>query len=139
MRLWPQMIDKMFWPFAVKAIAERMNSITININGETPESKFYGVPLETIPVKSFHTMFCPCYVWTVDYKLRVPLDRLNGNQGQTYKFTWGTHHFMLVVWRLSTIRPQETSPHNFMSYSTMILQLFPVWRLELSHQIGKLW
>lgn len=39
-----------------------MNSITIDINGETPESKFYGVPLETIPVKSFHTMFCPCYV-----------------------------------------------------------------------------
>ena len=62
MRLWPQMIDQMFWPFAVKATAERMNSITIDINGETPESKFYGVPLETIPVKSFHTMFCPCYV-----------------------------------------------------------------------------
>ena len=56
------MIDQMFWPFAVKATAERMNSITIDINGETPESKFYGVPLETIPVKSFHTMFCPCYV-----------------------------------------------------------------------------
>jgi hypothetical protein len=62
MRMWPQMIDQMFWPFAVKAMAERMNSITIDTNGETPESKFYGVPLESIPVKTFHTMFCPCYV-----------------------------------------------------------------------------
>ena len=32
---------------------------------------------------------------------------------------------MLVVWRLSTILPQDSSSHNFMSFSTMISQLFP--------------
>ena len=31
------------------------SNISIDINGETPESKFYGIPLETIPVKPFHT------------------------------------------------------------------------------------
>ena len=62
MRMWPQMIDSMFWPFAIKAAAERMNSLNVNLDGTTPESIFYGVPIENIPVKSFHTLFCPCYV-----------------------------------------------------------------------------
>jgi hypothetical protein len=60
MRMWPQMVDQMFWPFAIKAAAERMNSLHIDTNGHTPESKFYGVNIENIPVKTFHTMFCPC-------------------------------------------------------------------------------
>ena len=25
-RMWPQMIDDMFWPFAMKAVSERLNS-----------------------------------------------------------------------------------------------------------------
>jgi hypothetical protein len=60
MRMWPQIVDQMFWPFAIKAAAERMNSLHINTDGHTPESKFYGVNIENIPVKTFHTMFCPC-------------------------------------------------------------------------------
>jgi hypothetical protein len=60
--MWPQMVDQMFWPFAIKAAAERMNSLHIDTEGHTPESKFYGVNIENIPVKIFHTMFCPCYV-----------------------------------------------------------------------------
>jgi hypothetical protein len=39
-----------------------MNSLHIDTEGHTPESKFYGVNIENIPVKTFHTMFCPCYV-----------------------------------------------------------------------------
>ncbi len=62
MRMWPQMADQMFWPFAIKLAAERMNSLHIDTEGHTPESKSYGVDIEHIPVKTFHTMFCPCYV-----------------------------------------------------------------------------
>jgi hypothetical protein len=61
-RIWPQMVDQMFWPFAIKAAAERMNSLHIDTEGQTPKSKFYSVNIENIPVKTFHTMFCPCYV-----------------------------------------------------------------------------
>ena len=35
-QMWPQMIDSMFWPFAFKAMAERLNSLQINMNGSTP-------------------------------------------------------------------------------------------------------
>jgi hypothetical protein len=62
MRMWPQMVDEMFWPFAIKAAAERMNSLHIDTDSHTPESKFYGVNIENIQVKTFYTMFCPCYV-----------------------------------------------------------------------------
>ncbi len=62
MRMRPQMVDQMFWPFAIKAAAERMNSLHIDTEGHTSESKFCGVNIENIPVKTFHTMICPCYV-----------------------------------------------------------------------------
>ena len=62
MRMWPQMVDQMFWSFAIKVSAERMNSLHIDTDGHTPESKFYGVNIENIPVKTFHTKFCSCYV-----------------------------------------------------------------------------
>ncbi len=39
-----------------------MNNLHINTESHTPESKFYGVNIVIIPVKTFHTMFCPCYV-----------------------------------------------------------------------------
>jgi hypothetical protein len=62
MRMGPQMVDKVFWPFAIKAAVERMNSLHIDTADHTPESKFYGVNIENIPVKTFCTMFCPCYI-----------------------------------------------------------------------------
>jgi hypothetical protein len=43
MRMWPQMLDQMLWPFAIKAAAERMNSLYIDTDGYTPKSKFYCV------------------------------------------------------------------------------------------------
>jgi hypothetical protein len=51
MRHWPQMIDTMFWPFALKAFSERMNLLHLNLDGETPESKFFGVETADVPVK----------------------------------------------------------------------------------------
>ena len=62
MRHWPQMVDTMFWPFAMKAMAERMNTLHVDSDGNTPESIMYGVELETLPVRNFHTLFCPVYV-----------------------------------------------------------------------------
>ena len=62
MRMWPQMIDSMFWPFAMKAVAARHNKMQVDILGRTPESILHGVEIEDIPVKSYHTLFCPVYV-----------------------------------------------------------------------------
>ena len=62
MRMWPQMIDEMFWPFAIKYIDERLNSLHIYHKGRTLESIFNGVHVEDIPVKSFHTFFSPIYM-----------------------------------------------------------------------------
>ena len=62
MRMWPQMVDAIFSPFAMKAMAERVNSLQVNLDGSTPESKLYGLDPTEIPVKSFHTLFCPVYV-----------------------------------------------------------------------------
>jgi len=38
MRIWPQMINSMFWPFCFKAMTERMKSLQVNLDGSTPES-----------------------------------------------------------------------------------------------------
>ena len=46
----------------MKAMAERLNSLQINLDGSTPESIMYDVPAKDIPVKSYHTLFCPVYV-----------------------------------------------------------------------------
>ncbi len=59
---WPQMVDTMFWPFAIKAMAEHMNSLNVDNEGNTPVLLMYGVDLETIPIKNFHTLFFPIYV-----------------------------------------------------------------------------
>jgi hypothetical protein len=50
-RMWPQIIDQMFWPFAIKATAKKFNSLHIDAEDNTPESKFYGINIENIPVK----------------------------------------------------------------------------------------
>ena len=60
--MWPNMIDEMFWLFAIKAVSERLNSLQVDITGQTPESILNGVEIEDIPVKSYHTLFCPTYV-----------------------------------------------------------------------------
>jgi hypothetical protein len=67
MRKWPQMIDTMFWPFAMKAQAERMNCLHLDRDGKSPESKLHGVEIEELPVKNYHPLFCPVYV--LDHRL----------------------------------------------------------------------
>jgi hypothetical protein len=56
------MIDTMFWSFAFKAAAQRHNCLSINGAGLTPNTLLHGVPLNAIPVKTFHTLFCLVYV-----------------------------------------------------------------------------
>ena len=67
MRMWPQMIDTMFWPYALKAQAEQMNCLHLDINNRTPEAKLHNVDQKDIPVKSYHPLFCPVYV--LDHRL----------------------------------------------------------------------
>jgi hypothetical protein len=60
--MWPQMIDTLFWPFAFKAAAKCHTCLLFNSNGLTPNALLHGIPLDAIPVKTFHTLFCPVYV-----------------------------------------------------------------------------
>ena len=52
----------------MKAMAEQMNTLHVNSEGQTPESIMYGIDLETIPMKTFHTLFCPVYI--LDHQLQ---------------------------------------------------------------------
>ena len=56
---WPEMIDSMFWPFAMKAAVEHHNSLLVNTKNQNPSSVLYTVALGAIPVKKFYTMFYP--------------------------------------------------------------------------------
>ena len=56
-RMWPNMIDEMFWPFEIKSVAERLNSLQVDLTGQTTESILHGVEIEDIPVKSYCTLF----------------------------------------------------------------------------------
>jgi hypothetical protein len=56
------MIDTMFWPFAFKAAAKRHNLLSLDGQGQTPLSLLHNSPVEHIPVKFFHTLFCQVYV-----------------------------------------------------------------------------
>ena len=66
--MWLQMIDEMFWPFFIKYVSERHNILQLDHKGQTPNSILYGVDVEDIPVKSFHTLFFPIYA--IDVRLQ---------------------------------------------------------------------
>jgi hypothetical protein len=56
------MIDTMFWPFAFKSAAEQHNRLSINKDGSNLTAILHDIAVEAIPVKTFHTLFCPVYV-----------------------------------------------------------------------------
>ena len=68
-RMWPQMIDKIFWPFFIKAVAGTHNSLQVDHKGRTPSSIVNGVDFEDRPVKAFHTIFFPIYA--LDARLQI--------------------------------------------------------------------
>ena len=59
------MIDEIFWPFSIKAAAERLNSMKIDLKVRTPESILQGVEVENIPVKYYYILFFPIYALDV--------------------------------------------------------------------------
>ena len=61
-KMWPQMIDDMSWPFAIKYVAKRLNSLKLDILGRTPESILHGVEVQEIPVNYYHILFFSTYV-----------------------------------------------------------------------------
>jgi len=80
-RMWPQMIDSMFWPFALKAYAERLNCLQVDQYGQTPESRMTGVSLQrhNIQVSNYHTLFAQYTYSTVVSKLQEEPGHLSGN------------------------------------------------------------
>ena len=60
--MWPNMIDEIFWSLAIKAVAEILNSLQVDLTVQTPESILHGIEIEYMPVKSYHTLFYPTYV-----------------------------------------------------------------------------
>ena len=48
----------MFWPLAIKALAEIHDNLQIDYKGRTPSSILHGVKVEDI---SSHTLFLPIY------------------------------------------------------------------------------
>ena len=58
-RHWPEFITTMFWPFDLVAVADRINNLHVNMNGQTPEMKFSDTIGSTTPLSNFHTFGCP--------------------------------------------------------------------------------
>ncbi|KAL7464723.1 hypothetical protein ACHAXS_005078 [Conticribra weissflogii] len=52
----------MLWPFALKAAQDRMNQLTVNLNGTTPEMDFSSIASATLRLRDCHTWGCPCFV-----------------------------------------------------------------------------
>ncbi len=50
-------------------MAESLNSLHVDNEGNTPESIMFGVDLDSILVKNFYTLFCPVYV--LDHRLQL--------------------------------------------------------------------
>ena len=82
MRMWPQMIDSMFWPFAFKAVAERLNNLQIGLDGSTPYSLMHGLDVSEVPVKHTTHYFVQYMCWTAGSSLLVVLALQSGNQDQ---------------------------------------------------------
>ena len=76
MRLWPEMITIMLWPFALKHAADRHNLVTINSHGWTPLERFSG-ERRKIDASLFHTWGCPTFVLD---------DRLQSGSGKAPKW-----------------------------------------------------
>ena len=86
--MWPQTIDLMFWLFAFKAAAERMNNLNVNLDGSTLESIFFKMFQSKIFQLSHFTHYF------VDYTVQEELVHPNWNHAHTLEFTLDTSRFM---------------------------------------------
>ena len=51
-RYWPECVDTMLWPFAVKAAIEILNFHQLSLDGNTPSVKLYNIKVWVFPSKS---------------------------------------------------------------------------------------
>ena len=61
MRMWPEIIGTLLWPFALKAYENTLNAYDLDSDLKSPAMKF--AKSETLPlVENKHTFGCPVYV-----------------------------------------------------------------------------
>ena len=61
-RHWTEYITTVCWPFDLVAAADRMNSLHIDIHGQTREMKFSHTIGLYMRLSHFHTFSCPVYI-----------------------------------------------------------------------------
>ena len=60
-RRWPSVISHVLWPFAIQAIIDRHNKLSLDDQGRSPLEKFAKVRGLTLPTH-FHTFGCPVFI-----------------------------------------------------------------------------
>ena len=60
-RKWASVISTVLWPYAVQAIVERHNRLSLNEEGKSPLERFTGIQDDISP-EDFHTFGCPVFV-----------------------------------------------------------------------------
>ena len=60
-QLWPEVVTKSLWPFALKASFRARNKFHLDSNGLSPEEKLSGAKMNKT-LKNEHPLFCPVYV-----------------------------------------------------------------------------
>jgi len=63
-RNWPEAITTSLWPFALKYAIYLSNSLSMDLQGNTPTSKYTNTPVThaDLDLNNYHTFGCPCYV-----------------------------------------------------------------------------
>ena len=59
----------MMWHFAAKCAQKRMNSLHVNMYGESPEMLFLDTKAVNVQLKHYHTFVCPVYI--LDLRLQT--------------------------------------------------------------------
>ena len=67
-RHWPEYVDTMLWPFAVKVAIERLNCLQMDLDGITPNAKMFNTQQMRMNVGDYHVFGCPVFV--LDSKLQ---------------------------------------------------------------------
>ena len=65
--IWPEVITKSLWPFAIKAACRARNKFNLDSQGFSPEMKLTGRQVDS-EVRNEHPLFCP--VFTLDHRLQ---------------------------------------------------------------------
>lgn len=60
-RMYPEAIKPILWPFALKAAEHARNQLRLDKSGLTPEERLTGVTMKK-DVRHEHTLFCPVFV-----------------------------------------------------------------------------